>query len=81
MTARTVDAWVQGGLLPPPIKLGTAMQSRVRFTSQAVAILDRNLTLLGRARPADEPPPPTEPDETPRPRRRPKPKLRRPVAD
>ncbi|MGC8519272.1 MAG: helix-turn-helix transcriptional regulator [Steroidobacteraceae bacterium] len=47
VTARTVDNWRARGLLPPPIKLGTAAQSRVRWTAEAVAELDRNLVALG----------------------------------
>lgn len=81
VTTRSVDLWIKRGLMPPPIKFGTTMQARVRFTPAHEATLDKNLALLGRARPADEPPPPTEPDETPRPRRRAKPtKRRRPAA-
>jgi len=52
---RTIDIWVKRGLMPPPIKLGTNPQSRVRFTAEQLAILDRNLALLGRAPPADRP--------------------------
>ena len=48
--ARTVDNWVARGLLPPPIKLGTTKQARVRWTAEAVAELDRNLKTLGAAR-------------------------------
>ncbi len=47
VTPRTVDNWRTRGLLAPPIKLGTAAQSRVRWTDQQVADLDRNLAALG----------------------------------
>ena len=43
VTARTVDNWVERGLLPPPIKLGTSQQARVRWTDESVAVLDHNL--------------------------------------
>jgi predicted DNA-binding transcriptional regulator AlpA len=43
VTPRCVDNWVKRGLLPPPKKLGTSMQARVRWTDEQVAQLDRNL--------------------------------------
>jgi hypothetical protein len=49
---RTVDNWRARGLLPEPIKLGTAQQSRVRWTDEAVAALDRNLAALSAEPPA-----------------------------
>lgn len=47
VTPRTVDNWRARGLLAPPLKLGTAAQSRVRWTEDQVAELDRNLASLG----------------------------------
>jgi predicted site-specific integrase-resolvase len=35
VTPRTIDNWVERGLIDPPIKLGTAQQSRVRFPANA----------------------------------------------
>jgi hypothetical protein len=43
VTPRTIDNWVASGWLPRPLKLGTAKQSRVRWTSEHVAALDRKL--------------------------------------
>ena len=43
VTPRCVDNWVKRGLLPPPKKLGTSQQARVRWTDEQVAQLDRNL--------------------------------------
>jgi predicted DNA-binding transcriptional regulator AlpA len=36
VSERTIDSWVAQGLLPQPIKLGTAQQSRVRFPTNSV---------------------------------------------
>ncbi len=44
VTPRTVDLWVERGLLDRPIKLGTQPQSRVRWTEAQVAALDKRLT-------------------------------------
>jgi len=44
VTPRCIDNWVRRGLLPAPIKLGTAQQARVRFTAEALATLERNLS-------------------------------------
>jgi hypothetical protein len=49
VSLRTVDNWVRRGLLPPPVKLGTAQQSRVRWDEAARAELDRNLHQLNAA--------------------------------
>lgn len=46
VTTRTVDNWVRRGLLPPPIKFGTAAQSRVRWSAEDVAILDARLASM-----------------------------------
>ena len=43
VTPRTVENWVDRGWLAPPIKLGTQQQSRVRFTPESVAELERRL--------------------------------------
>ena len=43
VTDRTVDNWVERGLLAPPLKLGSSRQARVRWTAEQVAELDRNL--------------------------------------
>jgi DNA-binding transcriptional MerR regulator len=55
VTTRTIDKYVARGLMPPPMKLGTQPQSRVRFTPGHLEILDRNLAALGRAPPAKQP--------------------------
>ena len=47
VTPRTVDNWRARGLLAAPLKLGTAAQSRVRWTEEQVGELDRNLAALG----------------------------------
>jgi predicted DNA-binding transcriptional regulator AlpA len=52
VTARTVDNWVERGLLPVPMKLGTATQSRVRWTDADIAALESNLAQLRRPTPA-----------------------------
>jgi hypothetical protein len=44
VTPRTVDNWVDRGLLDKPIKLGTHPQSRVRWTDEQVAALDARLS-------------------------------------
>lgn len=49
VSERTVDRWVVQGLLPPPIKLGPRVQSRVRWTQENVATLDANLAALAAA--------------------------------
>jgi DNA-binding transcriptional MerR regulator len=36
VTTRTVDNWIRSGLLAPPVKLGSAVQSRVRFDAADV---------------------------------------------
>jgi len=54
VTPRTVDNWRARGFLPAPLKLGTAAQSRVRWTDQQVAELDRNLAALGACTAADQ---------------------------
>jgi predicted DNA-binding transcriptional regulator AlpA len=46
VSERTVQNWVKRGLLPRPIKLGSTVQSRVRWTDAQVAELDRNLAAL-----------------------------------
>jgi predicted DNA-binding transcriptional regulator AlpA len=43
VTTRTVDNWVERGFLPPPKKLGSSQQARVRWTQEQVAELDRKL--------------------------------------
>jgi hypothetical protein len=43
VSERTVDSWVAQGLLPSPIKLGTAQQSRVRFPIDSVAFAQERL--------------------------------------
>jgi hypothetical protein len=43
VTPRTVDNWVRRRWLSPPLKLGAAQQSRVRWTDEQVAELDRRL--------------------------------------
>ena len=43
VTTRCIDMWVQRELLPKPLKLGTTRQARVRWTQEAVEVLDRNL--------------------------------------
>lgn len=44
VTPRCVDNWRARGLLDQPIKLGDKPQSRVRWTDEQVANLDRRLT-------------------------------------
>lgn len=46
VTTVTVDKWVAGGLLPPPMKFGSTRQARVRWTDAAVKVLDGNLAAL-----------------------------------
>ncbi len=53
VTTRSVDNWRARGLLAAPIKLGNAPQSRVRWTDEQVAELDRKLAALG-SLPSDE---------------------------
>ncbi|HEY0464194.1 MAG TPA: hypothetical protein VGC79_08300 [Polyangiaceae bacterium] len=43
VSTRTVDNWVERGLLDRPLKLGTRPQSRVRWTDDQVAALDARL--------------------------------------
>ena len=43
VTARTIDNWVEYGLLPPPMKLGTSKQARVRWTEADIAMLEHKL--------------------------------------
>jgi predicted DNA-binding transcriptional regulator AlpA len=43
VTTRCVDGWRARGLLPDPIKLGTADQARVRWPAEAVAQLEAKL--------------------------------------
>ena len=43
VSLRTVDKWRARKLLPPPLKMGTAPQSRGRWTDEHLAILARNL--------------------------------------
>lgn len=43
VTPRTVENWVDRGLLAAPIKLGSCQQSRVRFTAEAVAEFEQRL--------------------------------------
>lgn len=43
VTPRCVDIWVDRKLLAAPIKLGDKQQSRVRWTDEQVAELDRRL--------------------------------------
>lgn len=49
VTPRSVDNWRKAGLLPEPIKLGAHTQSRVRWTAEQVAELDRRLAAASRA--------------------------------
>jgi len=39
VTERTVDNWVDAGVIDPPIKLGVAQQSRVRFPVESIATI------------------------------------------
>lgn len=43
VSPRTVDNWREAGLLAEPLKLGNQPQSRVRWTAEQVAELDRRL--------------------------------------
>ncbi len=43
VTPRTVDNWSRSGFLPPPVKLGVEMQSRVRWTSEAIEGFEQRL--------------------------------------
>jgi transposase len=43
---RTVDNWRARKLLSAPIKLGSSVQARVRWTDEQVAELARNLAAL-----------------------------------
>jgi predicted DNA-binding transcriptional regulator AlpA len=43
VTPRTVDNWCRSGFLPPPVKLGDSMQSRVRWTAEAVEGFEQRL--------------------------------------
>ena len=43
VTPRTVDNWVDRGLLPEPTKLGEKQQSRVRWTDDDVQKLEQRL--------------------------------------
>ncbi len=43
VTDRCVDNWRKAGKLPPPLKLGTSQQARVRWTDEAVAQLEAAL--------------------------------------
>lgn len=43
VTPRTIDNWVEQGLLDRPIKLGSAQQSRVRFPANAADTLTSRL--------------------------------------
>jgi predicted DNA-binding transcriptional regulator AlpA len=43
VSERTVDAWVAQGLLPSPIKLGTAQQARVRFPADSIAFAQERI--------------------------------------
>jgi DNA-binding transcriptional MerR regulator len=49
---RTVEHWIARGLLPKPLKFGTKKQSRVRWTDEHLAELDRNLAALSEGRKA-----------------------------
>jgi hypothetical protein len=49
VSPRTVDKWRARKLLPPPLKMGTAQQSRVRWTDEHLAVLDRKLSELSAA--------------------------------
>jgi hypothetical protein len=51
VTPRTIDNWVERGLLPAPMKFGTAAQSRVRWTDSDIAVLESNLASLRRPAP------------------------------
>ena len=46
VTPRTVENWWKRGLLPPPLKLGNAVQSRVRWADEDLDTLERNLAAL-----------------------------------
>ena len=52
VTPRTVENWWKRGLLPAPLKLGNAAQSRVRWTDEDLETLDRNLAALSAQRQA-----------------------------
>jgi predicted DNA-binding transcriptional regulator AlpA len=43
VTARCIDAWVKAGRLPPPVKLGSTPQSRVRWGADQLGDLDSRL--------------------------------------
>jgi len=43
VTPRTIDNWVERGLIARPLKLGTAQQSRVRFPADVVDAVTRRL--------------------------------------
>ena len=48
VTVRTIDAWVQAGRLPAPVKLGDKPQSRVRWDADELGDLDTRLRGFGR---------------------------------
>jgi hypothetical protein len=43
VTNRTVDNWCRSGFLAPPVKLGDSMQSRVRWSVEAVERFEQRL--------------------------------------
>ena len=52
VTPRTVENWIQRGLLAQPVKLGACQQSRVRFAADAVDSLEQTIRGAGRSSPA-----------------------------
>lgn len=52
VTPRTIDNWIARGLLPAPMKFGTTVQARVRWTDEDIAALDRKLASLRRPSPS-----------------------------
>ena len=50
VTPRTIENWRKRKLLPEPLKLGTAIQARVRWSDEDVAVLDANLAALSQDR-------------------------------
>jgi len=51
VTPRTIDNWITRGLLSAPMKFGTTVQSRVRWTDADIAALEANLASMRRAAP------------------------------
>lgn len=49
VTTRAVDNWRSAGLLPEPLKLGTATQSRVRWPADVIPKLEAAFSAETRA--------------------------------